>query len=55
MKIVLKIIGFLLLFLVLISFGAVIYVKKAFPRVEPAVEVKVEITPERVERGPLPC
>ncbi len=51
MKFLLKLIGGLLaLFLVVIA-AALIYLKTALPNVGPALDLKVEATPERIERG----
>jgi mono/diheme cytochrome c family protein len=51
MKKFLKITGYSLLVIVLIIIGLVTYVKTALPDVGPAPDMKVERTPERVERG----
>jgi hypothetical protein len=51
MKKILKIAGFLLLFIVIAIGGLISYVKVALPNVGAATEMKVESTPERVERG----
>src|ERR1043165_8965177 len=51
MKKVAKIFGYSLLVIVLIVVGLITYVKLALPNVGPAPEMKVEATPERIERG----
>jgi hypothetical protein len=51
MKKFLKIIGYLLLFVVIAVGGLITYVKLALPNVGAAPEMKVATTPERVERG----
>lgn len=51
MKLALKIIGGLLLLIVLFIGGTLIYVSTALPNVDPAPNLTVELTPERVERG----
>ncbi len=51
MKLALKIIGGLLLLVVLFIGGTLIYVSTALPNVEPAPNLTVELTPERIERG----
>ena len=50
MKKLLKIIGVLILVFVLILVGAITYVTQALPNIA-APDLKVEVTPERVERG----
>ncbi len=51
MKKVLKIIAIVVLLLVVCIAGAVTYVSTALPDIEAPADLKVEITPERVERG----
>ncbi len=51
MKKALKISGFILLFLVIVAGGLISYVKIALPNVGPANEVKINSTPDRIERG----
>ena len=51
MKKFLKILGFLAIFIVIAGAGITIYMKNAFPKVDPPAELKVEITPELVTRG----
>ncbi len=51
MKRVLKIVGIILGSLVIIIIGIVIYVKTALPNVGAAPDIKVELTPQRIERG----
>jgi mono/diheme cytochrome c family protein len=51
MKKVFKFIGYTLLVLLIVVAGLITYVKVALPNVGPAQELKVELTPERIERG----
>lgn len=51
MKKFLKILGILVILLVVVAVGFSFYIKSAFPKVSPAPELKVEVTPERVKRG----
>jgi hypothetical protein len=51
MKLFLKILGILAIVVVILAIGFTIYMKNAFPKVDPPPDMKVEITPERVERG----
>jgi hypothetical protein len=51
MKKFLKILGILVIFLIVAVIGITIYMKKAFPKVEPPADMKVEITQERLARG----
>lgn len=51
MKKVLKIFGFLLLLLIVVVGALLSYVKLALPDVGAAEEIKIEYTPERIERG----
>ena len=51
MKKALRISGFILLFLVIVVGGLISYVKIALPNVGPAAEVKINSSPERIERG----
>lgn len=51
MKKILKVIGYLLLIVIVGIAGLLTYVKVALPSVGEASVMKVEITPERVERG----
>ncbi|POY39332.1 cytochrome C [Solitalea longa] len=51
MKKVFKVLGYILLFIVIVVVGLGVYVKTAFPNVGPAREMKVELTPERIKRG----
>ena len=46
-----KILGILLIIIVVIAAGGFIYLQAAFPKVSPAPDLKVEATPERLERG----
>ncbi len=50
MKII-KILGILALVILLVALGGFIYIKTALPNVPEAPDLKVELTPERVERG----
>ena len=51
MKKLLKILGVLLLLLVVVGAGAVAYISNALPDVDVPADVKVDLTPERIERG----
>lgn len=51
MKKVFKFLGIIFVILLLVVIGAATYVKTALPNVGPPPDLKVEITPERVERG----
>ena len=51
MKKALKIIGFVVALIVVLIGGLITYVKTALPNVGDAPDLKVEITPERLERG----
>jgi Cytochrome c len=51
MKKFLKILGILAIVIIVVAVGFTIYIKSAFPKVSPAPNLKVEVTPERVERG----
>jgi mono/diheme cytochrome c family protein len=51
MKKLLRAIGILLLIIVALGAGGFAYLNSAFPKVDPAPEMKVDITPERVEHG----
>ena len=51
MKKLFKILGVLLLILVVAGVGAVTYITQALPSVDTPAELKVEVTPERIERG----
>ncbi len=51
MKKLFRILGFFLLFLIIVVGGLISYVKVALPNVGPATELKINYTPERVERG----
>ncbi len=51
MKKIFKIIGIILLVIMITGAGLVTYVKTALPNVGAAPELKVERTPERIERG----
>lgn len=51
MKKAIKILGVLVGILMLVALGAFTYLKTGFPNVEPAPELSVEATPERIARG----
>lgn len=51
MKKILKIVGYVLLVLIVAVVGLLSYVKLALPNVGEAPDLKVEATPERIERG----
>jgi len=51
MKKVFKILGILLILVVVIAAGGYIYLQAAFPKVSAAQDIKIEPTPERLERG----
>jgi len=51
MKKLLKILGVLLIVIVLFAAGGYIYLNTAYPKVSSAPDIKIEPTPERIERG----
>jgi hypothetical protein len=51
MKKVLKVVGYLLLLVAIAIGGLLTYVKAALPNVGEAEDLKIEYTPERIERG----
>jgi len=51
MKKVAKVLGVLLLLIVLLAVGGITYITQALPDVEVQTGLKVEATPERIERG----
>ncbi|HBF21861.1 MAG TPA: cytochrome C, partial [Cryomorphaceae bacterium] len=51
MKKFLKVVGYLVLLSVVIGGAAIIYILSATPDVGEAPDLKVEISPDRVERG----
>jgi len=52
MKKVLKIILLVVVLLILVVFGgSFLYLKLAFPKVGPATDLKIELTPDRIQRG----
>lgn len=51
MKKLFKILGILLIIVVVFAAGGYIYLVSAFPKVSAAPELKIEPTPERIERG----
>ena len=54
MKKFLKVIGIIFLVLIVAFAGFYIYMLKAFPKIAAANDVKIESTPERLERGHRP-
>jgi len=50
-KIILRVLLVIVLLVVVVIGGMLIYVKTALPNVGPAPDIKVEITPERIQRG----
>ncbi len=51
MKKLLKVLGIVFLVLVIVLVGGFIYFNSTYPKVEAAPNLKVELTPERIERG----
>lgn len=51
MKKLFKILGILLIIVVLFAAGGYIYLQAAYPKVSAAPDIKIEPTPERLERG----
>jgi len=51
MKKFLKVLGILLLVIMLLAVGGITYITKALPNIEAPTDLKVEATPERIERG----
>ncbi len=51
MKKLFKILGILVIILILAGTGFYIYIMKSFPKIAPATDMKVERTPQRLERG----
>jgi len=51
MKKVLKIVGIIVLLVAIVAIGGLIYLTTAFPKADPAPNVTIEPTPERLERG----
>lgn len=51
MKKVLRVLLILIVVIVILAGAGLAYVKTAFPKADPAPEMKVELTPERIERG----
>lgn len=51
MKKFLKVLGILLLAIVLLAVGGITYITKALPNIDAPTDLKVEGTPERIERG----
>jgi hypothetical protein len=51
MKKILKYVLYLFLFLIIVMAGLLMYIKIALPNVGKAEELKIEYTPERIERG----
>lgn len=48
---ILKVLGIFVLVIVLAMVGLLIYLKTGFPKVPAASDIKIDITPERIERG----
>lgn len=51
MKKVVRVLGFLVLFIAIVAGGGYSYLQVAYPTVGPAPDITVEITPERLARG----
>ena len=51
MKKIFKILGIMLIIVILFAAGGFIYLQTAFPKVSAAPDIKIEPTPERIERG----
>lgn len=51
MKKLFKILGILLILVVVLAAGGYIYLNAAYPKVSAATDIKIEPTPERLERG----
>lgn len=51
MKLLLKILGILLVLVVLAGLGGYLYLTRALPDVDAPADLKVELTPDRIERG----
>lgn len=51
MKKFLRILGILVLVLLIVIVGAITYITQALPNIDAPTDLKVEVTPERVERG----
>jgi mono/diheme cytochrome c family protein len=51
MKLALKIFGGIVLFVAVVVAGGLTYLFTAFPKSEPAPQITIEATPERIERG----
>lgn len=51
MKKLLKVVAYLLGILVILSIGGFAYLQLGFPKVDPAPELTIEYTPDRIERG----
>ena len=51
MKILIRVLVVLFFLIAALAIGGYVYINSAFPKVEPAPDLKVEITPEKVERG----
>ncbi|HNR74792.1 MAG TPA: cytochrome C, partial [Cyclobacteriaceae bacterium] len=51
MKKLLKVLGYLILFIVVAIGAFLTYLKTALPNVGDAEDIKIEYTPERIERG----
>jgi mono/diheme cytochrome c family protein len=51
MKKLFKVFGVLLILIAVLAAGGFLYLQFAFPKVSPAVDLKIESTPQRLERG----
>lgn len=51
MKLALKILGIIVLLVIVVVAGGLTYLFTAFPKADPAPNVTIEATPERIERG----
>jgi len=51
MKKVFRVLGILVLFIAILAGGGLSYLNIAYPKVDAAPDITVEITPERLERG----
>ncbi|MCB0771423.1 MAG: cytochrome C, partial [Flavobacteriales bacterium] len=51
MKKIVKAIVAILILLAIVIVGAITYVTQALPDIDPPADLKVEVTPERIERG----
>ncbi len=51
MKKLLKVTGYLVAALILIGICALAFLQLGFPKVDPAPELSIDYTPDRIERG----